>query len=163
MGAVSYQQHQRTAAHHLVKLVAMADQKLTVVGGGMHGLVLQFDAGKRLATETPEKFIVIARDVHHPGSRCGQPQQLVDNLSVAVWEMSPSLHGNQVDDVAYQVKCLALNVIQEIQQIVRLAIGGTQMDVGYEYASILSHGASGENRPAFRILTSPWQHPVTPG
>src|SRR5690554_601797 len=106
---------------------------------------------------------MVARNVNHPGAGRGQLQQLVNHLPMAVRKVGPALHGNQVDNVTHQIEGLALDVIQEIQQVVRLAIGGTQVNVGYEYAAILSHGASGEIRPAFRILESPWQGPVTSG
>src|SRR5690554_169038 len=152
VGAVSHQQHQRAAAHHLVELVAMADQKLTTVGGGVHCLVLQLYAGEGLTAEAPEKLVVITGNVYHPGTGGGELQQLVDNLPMTVREMGPALHGDQVDNVAYQVQRLAANVVEEIQQVVGLAIGRSQMNIGNEYAAIRSHGASRGVRPAFGFL-----------
>src|SRR5690554_728126 len=60
VGTVAYQQHQRTAAHYLVKLVAVAYQKTPAIRGGVYRLVVQLNTGKGLATEAPEEFVMVS-------------------------------------------------------------------------------------------------------
>jgi hypothetical protein len=65
--------------------------------------------------------------------------------------VGPTLHGNQVDDVAYQVQGVAPDGIEEIQQLSGLAIRCAKMDIRDEDAAIIAHGASCIVRPAVRV------------
>ena len=148
MGTVTHQQHQRAAAHHLIKLVAVADHEPPTIGSGMHRLVSKLYAGDGLAAEPAQKIVVIAGHINHAGSTGRQIDEFVDNGLMGIGEMHPSLHCDQVNDVAHQVERFTAYVTQEIQQVFRLAVRRAQVYVGNENAPIAPHGVS-------RLSTSP--------
>src|SRR5690554_2962686 len=72
VGTVAYQQHQRTAAHYLVNLVAVAFLHTPAICGGWYRPVVQLSNANGLTTDAPVEFVMVPGDIYGPGTGTGQ-------------------------------------------------------------------------------------------
>lgn len=78
---------------------------------------------------------MVAGDVDDPRAGPGLVEHRTHDRGVARRPVDAPAHGLQVDDVADQIERLALHLMQEVEQVAGLAVGGTQMDVGDEHGA----------------------------
>lgn len=117
----------------------MADHEPATVRRRVNGFLLQLDTCQRLAAEVPQKFIVIARHINHPRAGSGNSHKPPHDRLMAFREVHPPLHSDQINDIPDQVQGLAADVVEKIQKVVRLTIGGSQVNIGNENAPVLMH------------------------
>ncbi|GGC67639.1 hypothetical protein GCM10011362_15130 [Marinobacter halophilus] len=142
MGTIAHQEHERTAANNLIKLITMTNHETSTIGGGMYRLVKQFHTVDGLAAEPAKEVIVISRHVDHARATRGKLKEFLYDRLVRSREADTPLHGNQVNNVSDQIEGFAANIIEKIQQIVCLAVRRTQMHIGYEYTPVVPHVVS---------------------
>ena len=129
---------------HGIVVVAMRDQQAAAVGGDVDGPAAHLHRRQREAAEAADRAIVVAGDVDQFGAGTTQRVQGFDHAVVRVSPGRASLRQPpQVDDVADQVQLVALQSGEEIRQLRRVAMAGTQVHVGDEHRAPTSAGGGG--------------------
>src|SRR6185437_12464710 len=109
------------------------------------------DAGIVAAAEAAQEFVVIARHEDDSGAGVDLAQDLVHDLAVDLGPEPAALELPAVDDVADEIEGLAGVSLQEVEQKLRLAAAGPQMDIGNEDRPVIARGTHGRRSRAGRL------------
>ena len=83
-----------------------------------------------MADEGTRELVVVAGNEDHPRALADLAQQLLDDVVVGLRPVPVALELPAVDDVADQEQVLALDVLQERQQLRCLTAGRAEMKIG---------------------------------
>jgi hypothetical protein len=107
----------------------MQHQQLAAIRCYMHGLQFHLNAAKIQTRIGPQRFIMIARNINHPGAMLGFFEYPANHIIMARMPIPRAFQAPAVDDVADQIECIAIGMLEKIHQHVRIAAGRTQMNV----------------------------------
>ena len=132
----------------------MTDPIPAPIGADMHRFERDVDAGKTLAGETAQCSIVIAGNVGHAGSACGDREDFREHGAVLGMPPGLELEVFQIDDIADQVESLTGRRLQEVEQVGGLAIAQAQVYIRDEDAAkaLSRHGRGSVVSPAQPML-----------
>ncbi len=108
----------------------MGDQQPSPVGVRMNGFLQDLHIAERHVVKIPQQLIMIAGYIDHVHAMLGLAQDGSYDIVVRLRPEDPLLHFPDVDDVADQVEILAVDGIEEAQQMIGAAPAETQMDIG---------------------------------
>ena len=78
----------------------------------------------------PHGFIVIARNIHHPGTSLGHSQNRVDDFPVHGGPVNAYFQAPEVDYVTYQIQIVTLYGLQELQKMLGFTAFVSQVNIG---------------------------------
>ncbi len=110
----------------------MHDEVAASEGCGMHGLPKHIDAAEPQPAEFAQPLVMVAGDEDDPRPLAGLAQQLLQHIIVGLGPMGSATDLPEVDDVADKVNDIGLDVLEQIQQSLRLRGPCAQMYVGEE-------------------------------
>jgi len=116
-------------AHDAVETVAMHDQHALAVGRLMHQFLGDQDAAEGHAVVIAQGIVVIARHQHDAGSLAGLAQDLLHHVIVALRPEPALLQAPAIDDIADQIEVVGFEMLEEIEQEIRLAAARPEMHV----------------------------------
>ena len=123
--------------HHAVGEVAVHHPQPPAVEQAVLGLAADRDVAEVQAAERADRLVVVAGHEDDVRSLARLAQHLLDDVVVRLVPEEAALHRPAVDDVADQVQPGRLVVAQEVEQVLGLAAGGAQVDVGDEDRPVL--------------------------
>jgi hypothetical protein len=126
-------------------------QQAAAIGGAVDRVVEDPHAGEAAADPPAERLVVVAREVHDPGAPARAPQQSLHDLAMARRPEPFLLQPPAVDDIADQIEIIGLDMLQEIQETIRLAAPRAKMDVGDEHGPVPPGARSRRSRPRRRV------------
>ena len=91
--------------------------------------------------ELYQRFIVIARNHHHPRAGPSQFEESPDDREVVAPPRGVAAQAPQIDDVAHEVKCLRPMTLEEGEHAPRVAAVGPQMQVGDQHRAEMLCGS----------------------
>ena len=127
-------------ARDLVELVAMNEQEAPAVDRFMHQFVDHLDLAEDNAAVVAQRLVVVAGDEHDSLAVPRPAQQLLDHGILRLSPADAAPHRPEIDDVADQESLFGRVFAQEIEQTLRLARPGAEVDVGEKDGSDLGHG-----------------------
>ncbi len=107
----------------------MRDEEAPAVGGNVLGLGADVDAAEGKAEEVAHRLVVVAGDVGDARALARLAQHLLHHVVVRLVPVPAALQLPAVDDVADEVEVRAVGVAQEVEEPVRLAARGAEVDV----------------------------------
>jgi hypothetical protein len=117
-------------------------QQAAAVGSPVDRVVEDAHAGEAAADPPAQRLVVVARQVHDAGAPSRAPQQSLQHPAMPRRPEPLLLQPPAVDGIADQVEIIGLDMLQEIQETVRLAARRAEMDVGDEHGPISAGGRS---------------------
>src|SRR5271163_3320665 len=115
-----------------VEFVAMDDEIAPSVGRRVDRLPFDLDAAEGQTEELTGELVVVAGNEHHPGAAADLAQQLLDDVVMRLRPVPAGAQAPAVDDVAYQIDRVSLDVAQHIQDKMGLAAARSQVQVRQE-------------------------------
>ncbi|MNO96293.1 hypothetical protein D3C76_879580 [compost metagenome] len=143
-----------------IELVAVYHQQVPAVGGDVHGFVDQLDVAQDQLRIAAQEFVVVAGDVDHLGATLAHGQQAADDVGVRLRPVHAAAQFPAVDDVADQVDLVRVITLEELRQMLGLAIAGAQMHIGNPQGphTLLTTGfgelGAGHGQPSGQVLAS---------
>lgn len=151
VGAIAKEREPAGVTNHNVEFIAVKNEVALAVGRFVNGIATDFDVAEVHARVVAQTIVVVAWDEDDACSLARFPQQLLQHVIMALRPVWSAPNFPEVDDVADQIKMLAFDVFQEIEERGRLAIAHSKMDVGNEYGPIVQ----------FRIRCAQGRPPVS--
>jgi hypothetical protein len=111
-------------------LVAVNDEEALAVGFGVDRFPGYPDVTEDRAAVIPKKLVVISGHVNDFSSALGLSQNSADDIVVGLRPEQPSLHLQDINDVADEIEEVAFNRTQEVEQAIGATASKSQMDVG---------------------------------
>ena len=115
--------------HDCVELVTVHDQDSTPVGRFMNHLLFDGDVAVG-AVKFGHHFIVISRDVDDPGAFARFAQDFLNDVVVLLRPVDTAPQLPDVDQVADDIKSLAIIIAQEIKERARVRAARPEMNIG---------------------------------
>ncbi len=112
-----------------VRLMAVDDEIFFPVGGGVNRLPGHRHVAKSHAHELFDEFIMVAGDVDDLGLPAAFAEQFLDEQVVVVAPEPAKLQFPAINEIADDVKILAIHPAQEVQQFGDAGVLRAQMDV----------------------------------
>ena len=125
-------------ADHGIKLVAVHDEQLAVVGRHVDELVGDLDA-TQVVDEVPQELVVISGRVEHLRPAANQFNKPAENEAVGVVPVPGALQPPAVDEVADDVEVLGLDAVDEVEKRLGVSELTAQMNIADEDGSHLPH------------------------
>ena len=130
VGLVTEYRDPAMVARDLVELVAMNEQEAPAVDRFMHQFVDHLDLAEDNAAVVAQRLVVVAGDEHDSLAVPRPAQQLLDHGILRLSPADAAPHRPEIDDVADQESLFGRVFAQEIEQTLRLARPGAEVDVG---------------------------------
>ena len=112
-----------------VECIAVKHQQATTIGRGVNQLIDDIDGPKTVADEFAHHFIVVTRDIDNPRSIARFLHQQSQHFVVAGGPDELAFHRPEIDDIADQVKCFALDAAQEIEQVIGATVLAAEVHI----------------------------------
>ena len=122
-----------------VELVAVDDQIAPPVGRLVDRLAGHPHAAEMLAAEVSQPVVVIAGNIDDPHAALRQRQHLLHHVGVGLRPVPAAFQPPAVHDVADQIQRLAVHLVQEVAQQLRLAAPRAEVDVRDEGGPAARH------------------------
>ena len=129
VGAVPNMREPAVREGDRVELVAVEHQQAAPVRRFVHGVAADRDAAEIEPAELAEHLVVVAGDEDHPRAAAGTLQQPPDDVVVRRRPEEAPPQSPPVDDVADQIHRVAVDMVEEVDQHLRVAAAGAEMDV----------------------------------
>ena len=134
-----------------VVLVAVGDEELLAVGGGVLGVGLDVDPAEGHVDELPRGVVVVAGGVDDLGAARGVLEDAADDVVVLGRPVPAGPEPPAVDDVADEVELLTADLLQEARQVLGPSALGAQVRVADPHRSVFElhpagPGGAGENQ-----------------
>jgi len=152
---------QSTVTHFIVEFIAMAHQKAPPIRGLVFHTPKDANATDLRADQASHVFIVVAGYVDDLGTVLGEGEHMLEDRGLLPGPHDAAAHRPQVENITDEYEPVAVEALQEIEQVGGTAVPGTQVDVGNEGGSAVEgrHGLT----PAFNMrpacsssVTYPW-------
>ncbi|MNE27256.1 hypothetical protein D3C80_1206590 [compost metagenome] len=131
VGRIAQKRQPAVVAGDHVELVAMNHQQAPAIGGQVLGLVDQLDVAQHQFGIAAQELVMVAGDVDDFGAALAHGQQTADHVGVRLGPVHAATQFPAIDDVADQVDAVRLVALEELRQVLGLAIPGTQVHVRY--------------------------------
>ena len=137
--------------HDRVELVAVKNHQTAPVRRVVKGRPGNFHPAEIHAGEGPNHLVMIAGDVDDPRAAVRALEDAPDDVVVFGRPVELLLQPPSVDDIADEVQCLAVRMVEEVDQQFGIAALGAEVDVadpdGAELAPLVEAGALGHLGP----------------
>ncbi|MPN18071.1 hypothetical protein SDC9_165429 [bioreactor metagenome] len=117
-------------AGDLVVFVAMHQQEAASVGGLVDVVVFHPDVAEGGAAVFAQGLVMVAGHKDHLRALARTPKHFLNHRVLGAGPVNAAAHRPEVDDVAHQEQILRFMVTKKIQQPLRLATAGAQVDIG---------------------------------
>ncbi|MNH11293.1 hypothetical protein D3C79_708020 [compost metagenome] len=129
VGGIAEKSQPAVVTGDYIELVAVNHQQAPAIGGQVLGLIDQADIAQHQLGVTPQEFVVIAGDIDHLGAALAHGQQAADHVGVRLGPVHAAAQLPAIDDVADQVDLIGLIALEELRQVLGLAIARSQVHV----------------------------------
>jgi len=113
-----------------VEEIAVDDPQTLARERGVEGFAAHVDVTESEVAELSRSFVMIAGNVDHLRAFAGFAQHFLDHVVVRLRPEPAFAELPSIDDVTDQIEVLRIVMAQKIEQIVRLAAAGAEMDIG---------------------------------
>jgi hypothetical protein len=101
------------------------------------GVAAKLYAAEIHARVVAQSVIVIAGDKYNARAFTRLPQELLQNVVMALWPVRSTANLPEIDDVADEIERLALDVFQEIEKRGCLRIAHSEVDIGKKHGAVV--------------------------